>query len=402
MWVAAHQDLLDDPRYGDRHRRFLPSRFDLLGRAIDPLGEACTEIACPNCLLTIARDLLELPPVFLSILGAPSSGKSYFLATAIWQLRRALSSQFQVSLEDADPAANRKLHEYEELLFLSRDPDEPVALPKTELDGDLYQKAFIRDQTVLYARPFVFRLRLLPDHLRADEDARFARTVCLYDNAGENFLPGVDSTTRPGTRHLSVSKALLFLFDPTQHTAFRQACHGRSNDPQMQGAADHKELKTLTRQDQILTEAASRINAGQPTSQRTRDARPLIVVVTKFDSWVCLTGQKELSSDILIQRSPAGLNSLHVERLRAVSNQIRVLMNRHVPEIVAAAEAFSNDVTYIPVSALGTSPELGPPGANGKRALLIRPREIRPSWIEIPFLYALQRTIPGLIPAIKK
>lgn len=400
MWVAAHQDLLDDPKYGDRHRRFLPSRFDLLGRAVDPLGEACTEIACPNCLLTIARDLLELPPIFLSILGAPSSGKSYFLATATWQLRRVLSSQFRVSLEDADPAANRKLHEYEELLFLSRDPDEPVALPKTELDGDLYQKAFIRDQTILYARPFVFRLRLLPNHARAADDSQFARTVCLYDNAGENFLPGVDSTTRPGTRHLSVSKALLFLFDPTQHTAFRQACEGYSLDPQMQGAADHKELKTLTRQDQILTEAANRISAGQPTSQRLRDSRPLIVVVTKFDAWMSLTGNKALVPDWLIQTSPEGVTSLHIGHLRDISDRIRQLLNRHVPEIVNAAEAFSSDVTFIPVSALGTPPELGPPGPNGKRALLIRPRDIRPNWIEIPLLYALQRSIPGLIPKI--
>ncbi|MEO1961781.1 MAG: hypothetical protein ABGW82_12575, partial [Paracoccus sp. (in: a-proteobacteria)] len=60
--------------------RFSPERFDIKCGAIDPRGYPSTDVACPKCHLAIARPLIEIPPFFLSIFGAPSSGKSYFLA----------------------------------------------------------------------------------------------------------------------------------------------------------------------------------------------------------------------------------------------------------------------------------------------------------------------------------
>ena len=389
LWVAGHPDLNDDPKVPEGQRRFLPSRFDVKGRAIDSKGVACTELACPECHLGIPRDLLELPPVFLSILGAPSSGKSYFLATAIWQLRRTLSSHFRVSFEDADPGANRVLHDYEETLFHSNEADKLVALPKTELEGDLYQSVNLQDRVVQYPRPFVFRLRLMPDHRRSADNDKLARTLCLYDNAGEHFLPDADSSSRPGTRHLAVSKALLFLFDPTQHPAVRRACEGKTNDPQMQGSE-------IYRQDRILTEAARRVRSELALGQRDRDSRPLIVVVTKFDAWMSLVGNHRLDSDWIIRKSNDDMCGLRVDQLRIISNQVRDVLTEHVPEVVSAAEAFSEDVIYVPVSALGQPPE-----AVGD-ALGIRPQDIDPIWIEMPLLYALHRVIPGLIPSVKK
>ena len=70
-------------------------------------------------------------------------------------------------------------------------------------------------------------------------------------------------------------------------------------------------------------------------------------------------------------------------------------MNKYCPEIVAAATAFSSDVTYIPVSALGCSPTL-----QGTQ-LVVDPEKIEPWWAEVPMLYAMQRTIPRLIPTIQ-
>lgn len=389
LWVAGHPDLNDDPKVAEGQRRFLPSRFDVKGRAIDSKGVACTDLACPECHLTVPRDLLELPPVFVSILGAPSSGKSYFLATAIWQLRRTLSARFRVSFEDADPGANRILHEYEETLFHSNKPDQLVALPKTELDGDLYQAVHMQDRVVLYPRPFVFRLRLMPGHPRIDAEAKLARTLCLYDNAGEHFLPDTDSSSRPGTRHLAVSKALLFLFDPTQHPSIREACRDSSEDPQMLGAVNF-------RQDRILTEAARRVRAELALGQRDRDTRPLIVAVTKFDAWMSLVGNHRLSMEWVVRQTAGDMCGLHVDQMRAISDQVRGVLNEYVPEIVGAAEAFSENVIYVPVSALGHPPE------EAGDALGIRPADIDPIWIELPLLYALHRVIPGLIPSAKK
>jgi hypothetical protein len=45
LWVAAHQDLLGDPRLGpEQPQRFLPSRFDLDGNALDARGFSCGQL----------------------------------------------------------------------------------------------------------------------------------------------------------------------------------------------------------------------------------------------------------------------------------------------------------------------------------------------------------------------
>ena len=53
--------------------------------------------------MSVPRALLEMKPVFLSILGAPASGKSYFLASMTWRLRQLLPRQFALNFGDADP-----------------------------------------------------------------------------------------------------------------------------------------------------------------------------------------------------------------------------------------------------------------------------------------------------------
>lgn len=396
-WISAHPSLRDDPKVPEGQRRFLPTRFSVTGQAIDPLGEKCSELACPRCHLAVPRDITELPATFFSILGAPSSGKSYFLSSSLWQLRTTLSQKFSISFEDSDPEANHKLHEYEEALFLNMRRDRLVSLPKTELEGDLYEQIEIEpDRIMLLPRPFVFRMRLMPAHPSSKNVRKNGRTICLYDNAGEHFLPGGQTANSPGTRHLAVSKALMFVFDPTQHTQVRKLCDGKSNDPQMQ------EHVSAFRQDLILTEATRRIRAELGLRQDQRDNRPLIVVLSKYDAWAPLVKGNPLQLDWVMQQRPDGIHQFDVRQLKAVSNSFRKQMLKLAPEIVSSAEAFSEDVTYIPVSALGCSPEPMSDSPvseeSGNVALGVRPADIQPSWAEIPLLYAIQRTIPGLIP----
>lgn len=48
--IAEGAGLPDDPVLGAGHPlRFLPTRFDLAGRGIDPQGAACSRFACPHC-----------------------------------------------------------------------------------------------------------------------------------------------------------------------------------------------------------------------------------------------------------------------------------------------------------------------------------------------------------------
>src|SRR3954453_3880620 len=88
LWISEHVELLDDPLLGpERQQRFSPSRFTLEGDAIDARGLTARSLACPRCHLPIPRSMMEIEPLFLSILGAPASGKSYLLTAMTWQLR---------------------------------------------------------------------------------------------------------------------------------------------------------------------------------------------------------------------------------------------------------------------------------------------------------------------------
>jgi len=387
LWVAAHSDLRGDPLLGqDEPQRFLPSRFSADGKAIDVRGEVCTGLACPHCHLPIAWALLEMKPLFLSILGAPGSGKSYFLASMTWQLRQTLRDRFAVSFTDADPLHNQVLSEYEERLFLNPQEDQLVYLPKTELEGQLYQSVAYGERRVWYPRPFVFSLQPLEGHIDYRKRRLLARTLCLYDNAGEHFLPGGETSNTP-SKHLALSELLFFLFDPTQHPKFRARCKDLSNDPQMgKHGWSH-------RQDQVLLEAGNRIRAHSGASQSDKLEQPLVVVVTKCDAWRTLIPNLDLDLNRLVRRAGGAMSALDGRVLRGISDAVREVLNQHAREMVTAAESFSKEVFYIPVSALGCSPEI----IEGSGMLGIRPRNIQPIWSEVPVLFALHRCTQGLV-----
>jgi hypothetical protein len=57
------------------------------------------------------------------------------------------------------------------------------------------------------------------------------------------------------------------------------------------------------------------------------------------------------------------------------------------PEFAAVVRDSSERVLYVPVSAIGSSPELDA----GSGLLKVRPRDISPSWVTVPFLYEFSR-----------
>ena len=66
LWIAQHPDLVGDPRLGaDQPQRFLPTRFNVQGAAIDSRGFACHGLACPKCHLAVprpdVRDAADVP-----------------------------------------------------------------------------------------------------------------------------------------------------------------------------------------------------------------------------------------------------------------------------------------------------------------------------------------------------
>ena len=182
------------------------------------------------------------------------------------------------------------------------------------------------------------------------------------------------------------------MFDPTQDQRFRQALRTSGGDAKLGGS------ERLRRQEIILNEAAAQDRRHSGLGQSDKHDRPLIVVVTKFDQWSSLFPIDDPSPPWRRGGPMSSSAALDVERVDRRSQQLRSVLIQYCPEIVAAAEGLAREVTYIAVGALGPRVEFDPEtGAVG-----IRPMNIRPHWVAVPFLYSLTKVLPGLIPRIKR
>ena len=289
-WVAVHPDLQRDPRVDPGGLRFLPTRFNVEGNAIDPRGQVCQELACPSCHLRVPRPLFEMAPLFASIAGTPSCGKTYFLASMTWRLRHSLPKCFAMTFSDADPVSNLLLNEYENQQFFNPVPDALVKLAKTQEHGDLYDTVMYGEQLVEYPRPFLFAIRPSANHPNYAQSSRVSRLLCLYDNAGESFEPGKDDVSAPVTRHLAQAQVIMFCFDPTQDPRLRKECQARTTDPQVVTALETR------RQEAVFHELVDRVRRHAGLHQNQKHSRPLVIIVTKFDVWWPLIGDRDLPS----------------------------------------------------------------------------------------------------------
>ncbi|MCK6486261.1 MAG: FHA domain-containing protein [Phycisphaerae bacterium] len=382
LWIARHQDLSGDPVVGpNAPLRFRPSRFNVKGEAIDARNIPCSDLACPRCHLSVPRLMLEHEPRFISIIGGPASGKTYLLAAMTWELRRTLKTRFATTFVDADPIANAILADYENTLFHG-DPDTPARLEKTPMESRVYTSVSLGGQTVLLPQPFIFHMA--PDRpLDLAGREPLGRVLCLYDNAGEHFLPGGDSAVRPGTQHVARSRALLFVFDPTQSPRFRLQCRTHGDGPQLSD-----ESSATNRQDRIMTEAAMRVRQYSQMDSLQKLRQPLLVLVSKSDLWASLLDE-ETTTDPIIPRSRLGaqVDAVDFERIERISVKVRNLLLAHTPEFVSAAEGTCARVVYLPVSALGHAPELD----QEKKETVVYPRNISPRWVSVPLLWVTGR-----------
>ena len=392
LWIAEHASLLGDARLGpEQPRRFLPSRFNVVGDALDAAGQPCRNLACPGCHLAIPRAVIEIEPLFLSILGAPASGKSFYLSSLTWTLRQLLPHTFRLAFSDADPGYNRALNASEESLFLNGRGDTLTPLGglirKTELQGELYSTVLDGGHVVNYVRPSLFIVRPQGGHKMEHETSSLTRCIALYDNAGEHFEPGQDTTSQPVTRHLAHSRALFFLYDPTQDPRFRV----NQRAGQLNGGGRYG------RQEMILNEAAARIRKHTQLRPTERIDRPLLVLLSKCDSWLHRVEAAGFEQPFLDPggNAPPGLDQ---DRIHQISDSLRSFLLDVGPEVVAAAESFSSEVVYFPVSALGN--KLGSDPQTGLPA--IRPDAIEPQGVAVPMLYALARTVPGLVARLSR
>ncbi|MCF7855688.1 MAG: hypothetical protein K9N51_12880, partial [Candidatus Pacebacteria bacterium] len=385
LFIARHHDLVGDSVLGpEAQQRFLPSRFTPEGHAIDGEGLTCPDMACPRCHLRIPTTASDMPPLFASIVGAPATGKSYFLTAMVWRLRNMLARNFAMTFHDTDALTNQIINDFEEKLFLNADQDALVALRKTELQGELYNQVMLDGMITNLPKPFLFSITPAehhPEYEKARE--KMSRTLVLYDNAGESFEPGMDSVDNPTTQHICYSDTIYFLFDPTKDVRFRKRCTGK-HDPQL--AKDAR----VQRQEVLLTEMINRIEKYTGKKSGRKSTKTLVILVPKSDIWLDLLGY-EIPKEPWEWDSESRTCVLDLDAIMSTSFSVRALLEQTCPELVSTAESFAGDILFLPNSALGGSPELDPE----TNMLGVRPRDIDPFWISVPMLYLLYRQ--GLI-----
>jgi len=411
--ISESLDLPPDPKLPHGKLRFLPQRFDLAGAALDPRNVPCEKMACPECHLPIPAAWLHLNNFLLSIAGAPASGKSYFLASMTWQLRRTMAQSFHTNFTDTDTQANQRIFDYETTLFAgSGDPHKLVRIDKTDVAGDIYNNTIVNGIPTQLAQPFTYTTKPMPNHPFLQRANKTRQVICVYDNAGEHFLPGRDSIDTPVTRHIAKSDALLFIFDPTQDARFRAACTEPVSDPQMNSGQYDSGNETQSRvhsirQEIVLNNVLTQIRNLKFLPPHAKIKMPLIIVLAKYDAWKQLGKGQFPPGKAPEERTPWRLtaegiiNYYNAERVEQYSRIWRNLLMKLIPELVSTAESETEKVTYIAVSSTGCPPELGKPDEQGIRPLCYRPSNVKPIWAEVPFLHAQYLTNKSTVPYIK-
>jgi len=375
MNVAVHASLRGDPMLGEAHmQRFSATRFNDRGQAVDAMGIPAPDLACPHCRRKLPPGFLDAPHHIFSIVGAPSSGKSYYLSVLVKMLQTTLFQQFGVVFRDADPSENVILNQMKTQLFTASTPEEAV-LAKTELEGAMYETLPRLGRKVRLPKPFIFNLSNPRDH---SQDF----SVVFYDNAGEHFEPTRNSADSPGAQHIAAASGIFFLFDPLHNAEFRRRLIGL-DDPQL-------EARRMDQQDVILAETEVRIKSLLGLDSRQRIATPLAVIVGKSDTWTPLLGDAEI-------RSPLSAGRLDLGIVKANSQLVRALLLEVCPAIVANAEAISSDIMYFAASPLGSSP-VEFTDSRGIKMIGADPQKLAPRDAEIPTLWVLSRVAPGMVP----
>ena len=101
VYISRHAELYGDEVLGEHeNKRFAPHevRRDREGNALDPKGWKMVERACPVCHLQIPATLLSGRVSYISVVGAPRSGKTYLLTSMVHELRKDLAKYFAYSI----------------------------------------------------------------------------------------------------------------------------------------------------------------------------------------------------------------------------------------------------------------------------------------------------------------
>lgn len=374
--IASHPELMGDSILGeDAMLRFAPEYSNANGLPLDAKGTPCSEYACPHCHCKLPPFFTQTQQHIISLVGVPAAGKSYYLTSLVHELETQFPREFGMPFRDADPETNEPLNEMRMRLFTARTPQEAY-IAKTHMQGRRYHKVWRQGVFASMPRPFIFNLNKGAE----------THSLVLYDNAGEDFQPGQDNVLTPGSHHLSVASAILFLFDPTANPGFRQLLQ-ESTDPQLRNS-----LYRPGRQAMLLAESEMRLRTrlNLPPSEKLNI--PMAIIIGKSDTWSHLLGPEALL--------PATRNGMFMaEHVNHNSERLRQFIFNIAPHICTNAEAISSNVRYFAASALGESPVEFTDTQSGTTLIGPASGQVHPIRVTEPLLWALHNVAPSLIPS---
>lgn len=345
-----------------------------------------TRRCCPHCNLEVSTRLLETNSIFISIVGTPSSGKTYFLASMYHKAKSQLTKDFHKGV-NFPGISGELISRYFDRLVGGGDPNKLVDLPKTQEGGfELYSEIEVSGVTQQFPKPFTLRL--------TDPTTREAFAIVTYDNAGESFVSAdrLSSNTK-SIDHLEHCDMIVIVIDPVQIPELAAVLKDRGvQDPQLGKSSG-------TTQDEMLNSVLDRA-VGLRGSEKKLLRTPVSVVIQKWD----MLQKANLVPDIdrvdpstgaqtpLFDESPLNVSQtgdtyVDTEEMRAISVAVRDVLYQYDPNIVNSLQASFEVVRYFPCSALGSSPELNP--ANNKYCF--RPKNVQPYRVTDPLLWLLAR-----------
>lgn len=374
--IAVHESLRGDSILGpDEMLRFLPTRFNNGGIAVDPAGMPAPDIACPHCRKKLPPNYLELEQKIFSIVGAPSAGKSYYLSVLIRELQESLYKNFGIIFKDLDPSGNMLLTQMKNRLFSATRPEDAI-LAKTALEGAMYERYPRFGKMVALPKPMTYSI--------SKDDFEKEASLIFYDNAGEHFEPGLDIEESPGAMHVASSAAIFFIFDPASNRNFKKQLTGYP-DPQLTIGG------RFDQQDTILSEMEVRIKRMLGLESSKRVSTPMAFIIGKCDIW-----QHLLPEPLEAVIKDGKLNLSAIDRNSEILKKFLLSLD---PSLVAAASSISDNLKFFAVSALGHSPTMILDGeCAGKIAPI--PEKLNPINVEIPTLWALSETTE-FIPVVR-
>lgn len=226
----------------------------------DRCGAVSSRFVCPHCHNALPQEMIEEGAEIISIIGAPSSGKTVYFVALINALE---SCGFRLGLsvrpKDEVPGG-----------MSMPGGGETTAKIYGRLKDDLFGEGYLPNQTARSERslPLIFRLTSSVEAFKYNKNDKSIYLV-FYDTAGESFTD--PESIANNVKYLKESSGIILLLDPFSVPELRKMLE-KAGIQMEENRGDVREVLT-----QLLGIADNKVNLRK---------KPIAVTFSKIDSVV--------------------------------------------------------------------------------------------------------------------